>query len=310
MSNKLMGLIVVVIVALLLIFSSMFRVNQGNEAVILKLGELNQTRDGQVKVYTPGLHFKIPLIEQVKTYDMRLRTLTVDSSRVVTNEQKDVIIDAYLEWKINNISQFYRSVSGNDSRAELLLRQFLEASLRAEVGKIDIQGLINNERDQLMQTLTKSVQDQAKKIGIDVVDVRIKQIDLPETVTESIYQRMRSERQKVASSIRAQGEQMSESIRADADATVTITLAKADRDAKEIKAKADAKAAEIYIDAYGKSENFYNFWRSMQAYQASFSGKKEDVFILKPEGKFFSYFNSSNSPDSPVAVKAGVSQVK
>ncbi len=291
MSNKLMSLIVVVIVALVLLFSVMFRVNQGSEAVILKLGELNQTSDGQVKVYSPGLHFKIPLLEEVKTYDMRLRTLTVDSSRVVTNEQKDVIIDAYLEWQIINISQFYRSVSGNDGRAELLLRQFLEASLRAEVGKIDIQGLINNERDQLMQRLTQSVQDQAKKIGIDVVDVRIKQIDLPDTVTESIYQRMRSERQKVASSIRAQGEQLSESIRADADATVTITLAQADRDAKEIKAKADAQAAKVYIDAYSQSEKFYAFWRSMQAYQASFANKKNDVFILKPQGEFFRYFN-------------------
>ncbi|WP_116963693.1 protease modulator HflC [Fastidiosibacter lacustris] len=292
MSNKLMSLIVVIIVVLLLLFSLLFRVNQGNEAVILRLGELNQTKDGQVKVYTPGLNFKIPLIEQIKTYDMRLRTLIVDSSRVVTNEQKDVIIDAYLEWKIINISQFYRSVSGNDSRAELLLKQFLEASLRAEVGKIDIQGLINNERDQLMQTLTRSVQDQAKKIGIDVVDVRIKQIDLPETVTDSIYQRMRSERQKVAASIRAQGEQLSESIRADADATVTITLAKADRDAKEIKAKADAKAAQIYAETYGQSKKFYDFWRTMQAYQISFSGKKDDVFILKPQGEFFKYFNS------------------
>lgn len=291
MINKLMTTIFSLTILLLLIFSSIFQVNQGNEAIILKLGELNQTKDGQVKVYMPGLHMKIPLIEQLKTYDMRLRTLTVDSSRVVTNEQKDVIIDAYLEWRINNISQFYRSASGNDSRAELLLRQFLEASLRAEVGKFEIQGLINNERDQLMQTLTKSVQDQGKKIGIDVVDVRIKQIDLPETVTGSIYQRMRSERQKVAASIRAQGEQVSESIRADADATVAITLAKADGNAKKIKAKANAEAAKIYVDAYGKSDRFYKFWRSMEAYQSSFNGKKEDTFILKPYGRFFDYFN-------------------
>ena len=293
MTNKLLGLIVVVIVVILLIFSSIFRVNQGNEAVILKLGELNKTSDGKVKIYMPGLHFKILLIEEVKTYDIRLRTLTVDSSRVVTNEQKDMLIDAYLEWKISDISQFYRSTSGNDLRAEILLKQFLESSLRAEVGKIDIQGLINDERDQLMQTLNNRVQEQAKKIGVSVVDVRIKQIDLPETITESIYQRMRSERQKVASLIRAQGEQMSESIRANADATVIITLAKADRDAKEIKAKAYAKAAEIYVNTYGKSEDFYNFWRSMQAYQASFSGKKDDTFILNPTGKFFNYFNSS-----------------
>ena len=291
MSNKMMGVIALIIIVLLVLFSSLFRVDEGNKAVVLKLGELNKTSDGQVKVYKPGLHFKVPLLEQAKVYDMRLRTLSVDSSRVVTNEQKDVIIDAYLEWKISNISQFYRSVSGNDMRAELLLRQFLEASLRAEVGKNNIQGLINNERDQLMQTLTNSVQEQAKKIGIDVVDVRIKQIDLPDTVTESIFQRMRSERQKVAASIRAEGAQLSESIRANADATVTVTIATAERDAKEIKAKANAKAAEIYAKSYAKSKRFYDFWRSMEAYKTSFENKQGDVFILKPQGKFFRYFN-------------------
>ena len=291
MSNKMMGVIALIIIVLLVLFSSLFRVDEGNKAVVLKLGELNKTSDGQVKVYKPGLHFKVPLLEQAKVYDMRLRTLSVDSSRVVTNEQKDVIIDAYLEWKISNISQFYRSVSGNDMRAELLLRQFLEASLRAEVGKNNIQGLINNERDQLMQTLTNSVQEQAKKIGIDVVDVRIKQIDLPDTVTESIFQRMRSERQKVAASIRAEGAQLSESIRANADATVTVTIATAERDAKEIKAKANAKAAEIYAKSYAKSKRFYDFWRSMEAYKTSFENKQGDVFILKPQGEFFKYFN-------------------
>ncbi|MBK2125521.1 protease modulator HflC [Fangia hongkongensis] len=291
MSNKMMALIVLVIIVVIVLFSSVFRVTQGTESVILKLGELNKNPDGTVKVYQPGLHFKIPLVEQVKTYDMRLRTLPVDESRVVTNEQKDVIIDAYLEWKISNISQYYRSVAGSDARAVLLLKQFLEASLRAEVGKTDIQGLINNQRDELMQTLTKSVGAQAKRIGIDVIDVRIKQIDLPESVTDSIYQRMRSERQKVAASIRAQGEQLSESIRANADATVTITLATADRDAKEIKAKALAEAADIYAKSYAQSEKFYDFWRSMRAYQTSFDNKEGDVFILKPEGKFFKHFD-------------------
>ena len=191
------------------------------------------------------------------------------------------------------MSQYYRSTMGSDARATRLLKQFLESALRAEVGKTNIQGLINNERDELMKTLTNDVAVQAKNIGVKVVDIRIKQIDLPDTVTESIYQRMRSERQKVAASIRAQGEQLSESIKANADATVTITMAKARRDAKEIKAKADAKAAQIYADSYGKSEKFYEFWRSMVAYQQGFSSN-QDVLILKPEGRFFKYFNSIN----------------
>ena len=303
MNNKMMALIALIVVMFFLALSVLFRVTEGNSAVILKLGELNQTQNGDIKVYQPGLHFKIPLLEQVKRYDMRLNTLTVDSSRVVTSEQKDVIIDAYLEWKISNISQFYRSVSGNEVRAGILLKQFLEASLRAEVGKNKIQDLINNERDQLMTTLTNSVFEQAKKIGVNVVDVRIKQIDLPSTVTESIYQRMRSERHKVASSIRAEGEQLSESIRANADATVTISMAKAARDAKETKAKADAKAAQIYTESYAQSPTFYSFWRNMQAYQNSFSQKTDNVFMLKPEGEFFKYF-SKKPPETNKAAQA------
>ena len=278
-----------------LLFSSLFQVTEGSSAVILKLGELNRNQHGKVKIYKPGLHFKIPVLEQVKTYDMRLRTLAVDSSRVVTSEQKDVIIDAYLEWKISDISRFYRSVAGDDVRASILLKQFLEASLRAAVGRNKIQDLINNERDQLMVILTKSVCEQAKKTGIDVVDIRIKQIDLPSTVTESIYQRMRSERHKVAEAIRAEGEQLSESIRGNADATVTITMAKAERNAKEIRAKAEANAAEIYVRSYEKSSDFYNFWRSMQAYQNSLVQQSDNIFILKPECDFFKYFNKEAS---------------
>lgn len=290
-----MAAIIAIIVCIIIAYASTFQVNQGQEAVVLRLGELNKNTDGSVRVYQPGLHFKIPFIESVKDYDMRLKTLTVDSSRVVTNEQKDVMIDAYLEWRISDIDRFYKSTSGNVGQANMLLKQFLESSLRAEVGKNSIQDLINNERDELMQTLSSNVARQAKTLGVSVIDVRIKQIDLPETVTESIYQRMRSDRQKVASSIRAEGSQLAESIRANADATVTITLAKADRDAKEMRAGADAKAAKIYAESYSKSPRFYGFWRSMQAYEQSFSNKKEDVFVLSPRGEFFQYFNAENA---------------
>jgi membrane protease subunit HflC len=290
MSKNVIVSICTIIAIILLSTTLFFKVNEGNAAVILKLGELNQSKSGRIKIYKPGLHFKIPLLEQVKIYDMRLHTLTVDSSRVVTNEQKDVIIDAYLEWKISDISKFYRSVAGNDNKASILLKQFLEASLRAEVGKNNIQDLINNERSQLMNILTNVILEQSLKIGIDVVDVRIKQIDLPNTVTESIYQRMRSERNKVASAIRAEGERIAESIRAHADANVTISISQAEKNSKKIKAEADAKAAQIYTNSYAKSPEFYNFWRNMQAYQNIFIKKGNDTFILKPEGNFFKFF--------------------
>jgi membrane protease subunit HflC len=292
--NKKMILSLCLIITLVLLSATIFfKVSEGNSAVVLKLGELNHNKNGTIRIYKPGLHIKIPLLEQVKTYDMRLHTLTVDSSRVVTNEQKDVIIDAYLEWKIADISRFYRSVAGNNNKAGILLKQFLESSLRAEVGKNSIQDLINNERSQLMNILTNVILEQSLKIGIDVVDVRIKQIDLPNTVTESIYQRMRSERNKVASAIRAEGERIAESIRAHADANVTISISQAEKNAKKIKAEADAKAAQIYTQSYAKSPYFYNFWRNMQAYQNIFVKKDSDIFILKPEGNFFKFFKEN-----------------
>lgn len=232
---------------------------------------------------------------------MRNRVLEADSARVVTKEQKDVLINAYVVWKISNsnISTFYTSTSGSSDRAETLLKQFLESSLRAEVGNNDIQSLINNNRDKLMIALTKSVQQQAKQIGVDVIDVRVKQIDLPDTVTDSIYQRMRSSRQKVAASIRAEGKQLAEKIKAAADAKVTVTLAEAEKESKTIMAAADAKAAKIFTQAYSKSVPLYEFLKSMNSYKESFNGKNEVVFMLKPDSKFFQGFKLE--PNSKLA---------
>ena len=275
---------------IIIAFGFKFTVKQGNEAVILKLGELNKNSSGQVIEYKPGIHFKIPILDTIKEYDMRNRILVADSARVVTKEQKDVLINAYMVWKIDDIAKFYISTNGDIFKAEILLKQFLESSLRAEVGKNDIQSLINNDRDKLMIALTKSVEQQAKQIGVKIVDVRVKQIDLPETVTDSIYQRMKSSRQKVAASIRAEGEQQAEKIKASADAKVTVTLAEADKKSKMIKAEANAKAVKIFTDTYSKSLALYKFLKSMNSYSSSFNKDKKSVFIIKPEGKFFKAF--------------------
>jgi len=293
MRSKISLLVAVFIIVLTLFLNSIFLVEEGSQAVISRLGELNCYGNDKdlVKIYKPGLNFKLPLIDSIKSYDMRLRTLNVDSSRVVTREQKDVIIDAYIEWSVADIGKFYRSVSGNNAQAELFLKQFFETSLRAEVGKNNIQNLINNERNDLMFVLKNSVRQQALKIGVYVFDVRIKQVDLPDTVTDSIYKRMISERQKVAALIRAEGEQMSEKIRAHADASAVITIATAEREAKLIKAKAKADSVDISLNAFSKNSSFYDFWRQMEAYQESFSGKENHVFIMKTTGHFFKYFH-------------------
>lgn len=298
MSKFLKIFLVLVVVLAIMVLNTKFIVKQGSEAVILRLGELVKDNDGKAVEYEPGLHVKIPFIDTVKIYDMRNRVLEADSARVVTKEQKDVLINAYVVWKIsnNNISTFYTSTSSSVDRADTLLKQFLESSLRAEVGNNDIQSLINNNRDKLMIALTKSVQQQAKQIGVDIIDVRVKQIDLPDTVTDSIYQRMRSSRQKVATSIRAEGKQLAEKIKAAADAKVTVTLAEAEKESKTIMAEADAKAAKIFTEAYSKSVPLYEFLKSMNSYKESFNGENEVVFMLKPDSKFFQWFKlESNS---------------
>ncbi|APC97718.1 protease modulator HflC [Francisella frigiditurris] len=282
--------LVLIIVGIVVGLSTKFIVKQGTESVLLRLGELVTDKDGNVIEYKPGIHVKIPFVDTVKNYDMRNRILTADSARVVTKEQKDVLINAYVVWKIDNISKFFISTSGDVFRAETLLKQFLESSLRAEVGNNDIQSLINNNRDKLMIALTKNVQEQSKQIGVTIIDVRVKQIDLPDTVTDSIYERMKSSRHKVAASIRAEGLQQAEKIKAAADAKVTVTMAEADKESKTIRAEADAKAAKIFTDSYSKSVPLYQFLKSMNSYKESFNSENEVVFMLKPSGKFFEGF--------------------
>ncbi|WP_150466200.1 protease modulator HflC [Francisella sp. SYW-9] len=289
MSKLLKIILVLVVIAVIVTLSSKFIVKQGTESVVLRLGELVK-KDGKVIEYEPGIHIKIPFLDTVKNYDMRNRVLTTDSSRVVTKEKKDVLINAYVVWRINDISKFFISTSGQTFRAETLLKQFLESSLRAEVGKNDIQSLVNNDRDKLMIALTKDVAAQAKEIGISIVDVRVNQIDLPDTITESIYQRMKSSRHKEASRIRAEGERAAEKTKAAADAKVTVTLAEAEKQSKIIRAQADAKAAKIFTDTYAGSVPLYEFLKSMNSYKRSFDGKNQVVFMLKPNSKFFQGF--------------------
>ena len=288
--NKLFTGTIILIIALYVIFASIFTVPEGSSAMILRLGQIEKQENGDPRAFGPGLHFKTPFIENVREYDMRQRTLTIDSSRIVTQEQKDVLIDAYVQWKIADLSKFYRSTSGSADRAALLLKQYVESAMRAEVGKRTIQELINNERDAFKRTIMADVTAQAAAIGLQLDDVRIKQIDLPESVTDSIYQRMRSDREKEASKIRADGTQAAEKIQANADAQVTVLLAKARSDGKKIRAEGDGLAAQTYAKVYGQDPQLYALMRSLTTYQESFKGEK-DTLILKPDGELFKYFN-------------------
>lgn len=279
------------VIAVVLGFSSFFTVREGHHALLLRLGKLEKDSEtGKVAVFGPGLHLKVPFIERSRVFDTRLQTLDIKSSRIVTEEKKYVIVDYYVKWRIGNLGKFFISTSGNYQQAGNLLQQQLNDTLRAQFGQRTIQEVVSQDRMKIMAELLSQANISAQKLGVDVIDVRIKKIDLPETVTNTVYQQMRAERERVATEHRSQGKAKAEAIRAQADANVTITLANAKADAAKLRAAGDAQAASIYSVAYSKNPQFFAFYRSMKAYRQAFATKR-DIMVLKPEGQFFEYFN-------------------
>lgn len=278
----------------ILVLSSVFTVREGQQALLLRFGKMDTNpKTGKIEIFGPGLHFKKPFIEHARLFDARIQTADVQSDRIVTAEKKHVLVDYYVKWRINNFPIFYTRTGGNYQQASNLLQQQLNDSLRALFGKRTIQEVVAEDRVKIMVSLLGQANSSAKNLGIDVIDVRIKKIDLPETVTNTVYQQMRAERERVATGHRSQGKADAEAIEAQADANVTVVIANAKAQAAKIRAQGDALAAETYNDAYSKDAEFYAFYRSMLAYQHSFDTKK-DILVLKPDSQFFRYFNNDS----------------
>lgn len=271
-----------------LVYLSAFTVNQWEVAIKLQLGEIVDTN------YEPGLHWQIPIVNNVKTFDGRIQTMDSRPERFLTSEKKDVIVDYFAKWRISNVAQFFRSTGGRDEKTAQLLQERINTSLRDEFGKRTVQEVISGERAEIMQLLTKDADAKAAELGVEILDVRVKQIDLPPEVSESVYQRMRAERERVARDLRAKGSEAAERIRADADRQRTVTLAEAYKESEQIRGEGDAKAAEIYAKAYNKDRGFYSFHRSLQAYRNAF-GKGGDMMVLQPESDFFRYFKDQGA---------------
>lgn len=291
------GLGIIIFFFLLVLFSGMFTVNEGESALLLRLGELTTDSNGEVKVIGPGLHFKVPFIYQVKIFDTRLQTLDIQSSRMVTREKKDVMVDYYVKWRIKNLPKYFKTTGGNAFQVDTLLEQQFNTVLRAEFGKRKISDLVSGERDDVMVILKKRAAESAASLGIQVVDVRVKGIDLPSNASLSVYRRMRADMQKIANRHRADGQSMAEATRAGADAEVTLILAKANSDAAKARARGQAQAARIYNRAYSQSPEFFAFYQSLIAYQNTFTSSK-DILILSPDNKFFTYFNGVENTSS------------
>lgn len=283
---------VVGFVILLLMMTCLFTITQGQQGILLRLGRLViDSKTQSVRILLPGLHLKMPFIENVRVFDTRIQTLDIKSSRIVTKEKKDVIVDYYAKWRIENLAQYFKSTGGNAFKAETLLEQQLNTSLRAQFGKRTISDLVSGGRDDVMEVLQASAEGQASQLGIHVVDVRIKGIELPANTSNAIYQRMRADMQKIANHHRADGQASAEAIQASADARVTILLAQASSEGQVVRAQGQAKAAQIYAQAFGQNKEFFAFYRSLKAYEASFNNKN-DILVLDQSNAFFDYFKN------------------
>ena len=260
-----------------------FTVTETEKAIKFKFGEIVRSD------YQPGLHFKLPFINNVKKFDSRILTLDSAPERFLTSEKKNVIVDSFVKWRIGNVETFYTSVGGDPFQANIRLDQIIKDAFRSEFSKRDIKQLVSTDRSAVREALITNTAKAAAQLGIDIVDVQVKRIDLPSEVSHSVYSRMEAERARVAREFRSQGAEAAEKVRADADKQKEIILADAYRDSEIMKGQGDAKAAEIYANAYGKNIEFYAFYRSMAAYKETFT-KSANIMVTEPDSEFFKYF--------------------
>ncbi|MEE9580172.1 MAG: protease modulator HflC, partial [Nitrosomonadaceae bacterium] len=262
-------------------------VDQREKAIVFQLGEVVDVKTD------PGLYLKIPMVQNVRFFDSRILTMDAEEpDRYITSEKKNVLVDLFVKWRIIDVKQYYISVRGDEEMAKVRLAQTVNASLRDEFGTRTVHEVISGQRDQIMEVMRRKADADARKIGVMVVDVRLKRVDLPAEVSESVYRRMEAERTRVANELRSTGAAESEKIRADADRQREVILAEAYRDAQKIKGEGDAKAAEIYAEAFQRNPEFYSFYRSLEAYKKSFRNKG-DMMVLEPTSEFFKYLKDS-----------------
>lgn len=278
-----------VLFVLFILFGCLYTVEEGQRALILHLGEISLGADKKPRVVAPGLHFTIPFVNRVQYFDMRLNTNDVKSSRIFTSEQEYVLVDYYVKWRIEDIALYYQRTSGYSDRAEKLLEQKINNALRAAFGQITTQEVIAGKRGNVMALLKEEANQNAKELGIAVFDVRIKRIDFPKEVTETVYTEMRTKRKQDATKHRSEGISKANAIRAQTDKNVVVKLAQARRGAAEIRAQGQSEAAKIYNETFSLDKEFYALLRSLEAYKNTFKSKN-DFLILEPDSQFFKFF--------------------
>lgn len=298
MMNRLFAFFALLLLGLMLVMSTVFVVDQRQYAIVFAFGEVKKV------ITEPGLYFKLPPpFQNVLTLDKRILTIdTPDADRFITAEKKNILVDSFVKWRITDPRLYFVSFGGSEARAMDRMSQIIKAALNDEITKRTVRDVISGERAKVMNAIRKRVEDEAKQIGVEIIDVRLKRVDYVEQINNSVYDRMRAERVRVANELRSTGAAESEKIRADADRQRTVILAEAYRDAEKVKGEGDAKASQIYAQAFGENPEFYKFYRSLEAYRASFKSS-HDVMVLDPSSDFFRYFKSPTASGSNAARK-------
>ncbi len=286
MSGKQLVVAVVVAIMLALFAGSVYTVDERERAIVFQFGRIIKTDD------EAGLKFKMPFIQSVRKFDGRIQTMDAAAESYLTIEKKNLDVDSFVKWRIRDVSRYYVTVSGSKRNAESRLAQRVNDSLRREFSKRTVQRVISGDRAEIMDVVREAVNEEASQIGIEVVDVRLKRVDLDQEISESVYGRMEAERSRVATELRAQGEEAAERIRADADRQAQILLANAQRDGEKLRGDGDAQATKIYAEAFSRDREFYRLYRSLNAYKDSFDSKS-DILVVEPDSEFFKYFKQS-----------------
>ncbi|HJV85785.1 MAG TPA: protease modulator HflC [Noviherbaspirillum sp.] len=296
--SRLVSYAIAALIVLFVLLSTLFVVDQRQYAIVFALGEVKKV------INEPGLHFKLPPpFQNVLFLDKRILTLdTPEADRFITAEKKNILVDAYVKWRIVDPRLYFISFTGDERRAQDRMQQVIKAALNEEITKRTVREVISGERGKVMNAIQKKVADEARQIGVEIVDVRLKRVDYVEQINNSVYDRMKAERVRVANELRSTGAAESEKIRADADRQRTVILAEAYRDAENVRGDGDAKASQIYAQAFGQNPEFYRFYRSLEAYRASFKNRS-DMMVVDPNSEFFRYFKNPAAGSSSAARK-------
>ncbi len=289
--NKSIGIVIVVGFVLIMAMFSIFTVSEREKAILLRLGKIEKAD------FDPGIHLKIPFINNVTKFDGRVLTMDAEPETFLTAEKKNVVVDAFVKWRINDVAQYFTAMGGDERLANVRLSQIIKNGLRDEFGKRTIQEVVSGERAEIMDILVVSANKEVEEFGMEVVDVRIKRIDLKGDISEAVYQRMEAERTRVANDLRSLGAEEAERIQADADRQRTIILAEAYRESELLRGEGDAVAADIYAQAFNKDSEFFAFYRSLNAYKETFNSKS-DVMVIEPGTDFFRFFGDQNGAGS------------